>query len=170
MDYALGSDGEAQPKRLTGTSPSAPLAERNATDAINRALSYAERKINSKGTEEQKAAWNRSVWRWDPANPVFQADRDTAAFVDPADPDTVTVGMKMASFKNSEMNFTYHGTSFNGGTQGLRFAILHEFGHISTQGQGQPGPVRERLANSVALSFMGSLDKKEGAIKCLDCP
>ena len=153
-------------KELTGVSAKPARQERAATAKINNAIGRAGSRVESVGTTGQKEAWNNAEWRWDPNNKEFQSS-SIGAFVDPADPNTIHVGYRLAEFADSSQHFNYRNAEFDGGRVGIVFGVLHEFGHVVTAGQGTPGPSREDLANKVAYGFLDSSDRKE--IKCANC-
>jgi len=152
---------------IAGPSGRIDNKDKVATDTINSGLNKAQQRISASKNPVMINAWNRSSWRWDPQNPEFTTDPELAAFVNPSNPNSVVVGFKLAAFADSSMSFTYHNASFSGGRSAMVFAVLHEFGHVWTAGQGVPGNSRETMANKFAYGMLHRTDK--GGISCIDC-
>jgi RHS repeat-associated protein len=156
-----------QPKTLTNTPQKPTQQEQERIDRINKAIERARQRVEKAGTPEQVERWNNTTWRWDPNNLEFVKDPSIAAFVRPSDPNTIHVGSRLAEFADTSMTFTYQNARFHGGDNAMLFVVLHEFGHVATQGQGSPGVAREELANKFAYKLMDPRSRRE--IVCTGC-
>jgi RHS repeat-associated protein len=162
------SGPEAKKAELQSAPANATKEEKKAIATINRGIRNARDRVNSYGTADQKKKWNETQWLWDPANPEFVKDPTIGAYVNPKAPNDIRVGFRLAEFYKRDMYFTYHNAKFWGGPAGLLFAVLHEFGHVYTQGQGTPGtPARETMANEFAYKLVPTGD--QWSITCDHC-
>ncbi|WP_312236693.1 RHS repeat-associated core domain-containing protein [Stenotrophomonas sp.] len=138
-----------------------------AVSSINYALGRAKKRVEYSKDAGIISSWNSTSWRWDPENVEFLTDPGTGAFVDPGIADVVFLGFGIVRFSDPSVAFSYHNASFAGGSVAMTFAILHEFGHVHTAGQGSGPEQREPMANSFAYGMLSSFEKR--SIKCATC-
>lgn len=159
-----GSPSGAQDKSLEGAAVGEKAA--NTVAKINNAIEAAKGRIAESGDQKAIDDWNKTTWKWDPGNPVFEKNPDIAAFRDPKEPYVIRMGGKSSEIYSKYVNI-YHSARFPGGEVGMQFLVLHEFAHVFTAGQGTPGKERENMANKAAYLWMARGYRRD--IKCRLC-